>query len=139
MADFFIAVREVIHINTVKLPKEGELYKKLKVAEKEFIIYYGYYDEYERQSPIAEPIPIYPDFTRDPQYTEDGHPLVTKMQDSCKYYKGKISKYSECGECIHFAKGDEFIGICTCEYNQRNKENRNETVYNGTGRKTARS
>lgn len=92
---------------------EGELYKVLNVGGTEFPLYYGYYEEFERNSPSAEPIPIYPDFLKEPQYTQEGKPFVTKMQDACAVYRGTMYDTNECGECIYFEPGEELIGICT--------------------------
>ena len=59
--------------------REGDLYRVLNVHGTAFPLYYGYYEDSERNSPSAEPIPIYPDFLKDPKYTMHGHPFVTKM------------------------------------------------------------
>ena len=91
---------------------EGKLYKSLDVFGQAFEIFYGYYEECERDNPHVDPMPIYPDFIINPQFTSDGYPFVTKMQDACGYYKGKISKYPECAECEHYRHGDDFLGIC---------------------------
>lgn len=93
--------------------KEGELYKVLKVDKNTFEIRYGYYSEEEKDSKYNEPIPIFPDFYLEPRYTVDGFPLVTKMQDKCKYFtSGK--NIDTCYGCSHFKEGDDMIGICTC-------------------------
>lgn len=97
-----------------KLQKaEGDLYKVLNVRGTEFPLYYGYYEEFERESPAAEPIPIYPDFLKEPVYTAEGFAFVTKMQDACKAYQGNTYDTNECGECMYFEPGEELIGICT--------------------------
>ena len=100
---------------------EGELYKRLEIFGRAFEIFYGYYEECERDNPQVEPMPIYPDFIINPQFTEDGHPFVTKMQDACGYYKGKISMYPECAECKHYRHGDDFLGICINESRRKIK------------------
>ena len=93
------------------VPKEGELYKCVTTFGVTFELRYGYYDERERGS---TPDVIYPDFIKDPLYTANGEPFATMMQDSCMYYKG--NKYrtndSVCGECEHFCRGEEWLGIC---------------------------
>ncbi len=110
--------------NTTEKVKEGDLYKILSISDCTFKLYYGYYEEYERENPAIEPMPIYPDFLKAPRYTDDGFPFVTKMQDACKRFKGKADEFSECAECEHYLHGDDLIGICTCHQNQKNKENK---------------
>ena len=103
--------------------KEGDLFKKLDIFGQSFEIRYGYYEEYERQNPSIDPMPIYPDFFKKPIYTSDGFPFVTKMQDACKHYEGKKTKCDECAECKFYCSGEDFIGICICP---RNKEKKRE-------------
>ena len=93
--------------------REGDLYKVLTVEGKRFEIYYGYYDERERYSKYCDPIPIYPDFLKDPEFTEGGSPYVTGMQDTCEYYIGRDQ--SGCHGCKYFKSYDDLIGICSCE------------------------
>lgn len=104
----------------VKAPahKEGDLFKKLLVFGEDFEIFYGYYEDFERQNKEIEPMPIYPDFLKDPKHTADGFPFVTKMQDGCKNYKGRPNRYTECAECEFYKHGDDFIGICICPQNK---------------------
>ena len=95
--------------------KEGELYKVVNVHGRIFELRYGYYEECERENPAVDPMPLYPDFLKEPQYTEEGYAIVTMMQDSCRYYKGEKSKFRECGDCAYFHREDELFGICTCK------------------------
>ena len=106
--------------------KEGDLFKNLRIHGQDFKIYYGYYEEYERYSPDALPMPIYPDFKENPQYTKDGFPFVTKMQDACKYYKGKIQRFSDCAECEYYKHGADLIGICICSQNIKKEVIKND-------------
>lgn len=99
--------------------RDGDLYKTVTVFNKTFELYYGYYDESERQSKYTEPIPIYPSFIDEPMYTEDGYPFATEMQDICRHFLGNEGEDS-CFACRHFQKGEELIGICRCQ--QRIKE-----------------
>lgn len=98
--------------------KEGSIYKVINLYGQEFVLYYGYYEECERLSPDIEPMPIYPDFVKEPKYTPEGFPFVTKMQDACRHYKGKDTKFKDCAECNHYLHGDELLGICTCFKNR---------------------
>ncbi len=108
--------------NTTKKIQEGDLYKVLNISGHTFELYYGYYEDYERENPSVEPMPIYPDFLATPRYSDDGYPFVTKMQDACKHYKGKVDEFSECAECQYYLHGDDLIGICTCHQNQKQGE-----------------
>lgn len=94
--------------------KEGELYKIVNISGHIFELYYGYYEECERKNPDVEPMPIYPNFFKNPEYTDEGFAFVTKMQDACKHYKGKPGQFNECAECENFLHGNDLIGICTC-------------------------
>lgn len=93
------------------VPKEGDLYKVLQVAGHIFEIRYGYYEEFERLH--NEPMAIYPDFMKEPRYSERGEPLVTAMQDICQHFLG-IPEGDTCGECRYYRRGEDLIGLCTC-------------------------
>ena len=93
--------------------KEGDLYRRITVFAKTFDLYYGYYEDYERESEYSEPIPIYPDFTRDPVYDESGLPIVTEMQPACLYFDGAQTE-AICFRCRHFQRGEELFGLCRC-------------------------
>ena len=94
------------------MPKEGDLYRVFTISGKTFAIYYGYYEEFERYGQYSEPIPIYPDFQVHPQYTSDGIPFVTAMQDICRHYNG-VASGDSCAECAYFQKCEELFGLCT--------------------------
>ncbi len=92
-------------------PKEGDLYKKVTVSGKTFELHYGFYEEFERE--YNDPIPIYPDLVSEPEYTDEGVPIVTGMQDPCEHYNGKFEGDS-CASCSHFKSCEELFGLCTC-------------------------
>ena len=96
---------------------EGDLYKIITTFGKTFELRYGFYEERDRQSPLCEPAIIYPDFIREPLFTEKGEPFVTMMQDACRYYKGstKRTQDSTCAECKFFKHGEEWFGVCICK------------------------
>lgn len=94
------------------VPKEGDLYKEVNIAGKIFRLLYGYYETFERESPFNEPMPIYPDFLKEPHYTADGTPIVTAMQNVCEHYCGKDNEDSSCSECAFFEKSEELFGLC---------------------------
>lgn len=103
--------------------REGDLYKILNLHGHTFELRYGYYEDFERENPAVEPMPIYPDFQKEPRYTPEGCPFVTKMQDACKHYYGISQIQGDCAECRYYSHGDELMGICTCPHNRRNTEN----------------
>ena len=101
-------------------PREGDLFKRLILYGKEFEIRYGYYEEIDRRH---EPIPIYPNFLTSPQYTPDGYPFVTLMQNVCKQYAPlRESDDNDCGNCRFVERSDELIAVCKCAKNQRKNE-----------------
>ena len=91
--------------------REGDLYRVIRTFGHEFALCYGYYDERERDSRYGELLPIYPDFHASPQYTEDGYPFVTAMQDACEHFTGDDPE-DGCHGCAHYRHGEEFLGIC---------------------------
>ena len=97
--------------------KEGELYGTVSLYGKSFNIYYGHYDDKDRQSRYDEPIPIYPDFVEVPEYTEDGYPFVTGIQDTCSHFSGKHAE-DGCHGCKYYQAGDDLIGVCRCSKNK---------------------
>ena len=100
------------------IPKEGDLYKVVETFGKTFELRYGYYGDCDRR---YEPDVIYPDFTKDPVYTDEGTPFVTMMQDACRSYSGESKRTSDttCEECKYFKRGEEWFGICTCTMNKK--------------------
>lgn len=100
-------------------PREGDLYKVITTNGKTFEIKYGYYEEYERDSPYGEPLPIYPDFKQNPEYTKDGKPFVTQMQSICGNGSSSF-KEGFCADCKFFENADELIGVCKNPINKKN-------------------
>ncbi len=100
--------------------KEGDLYRIVTTFGKTFELRYGYYEECDRQNSLCEPVIIYPDFAREPLYTDKGAPFVTMMQDACESYKGETKRTPDtiCEECQYFKQGEEWFGICTCPKNK---------------------
>lgn len=105
-------------------PKEGDLYKVVTISGKTFRLLYGYYESFERESPFNDPMPIYPDFTKEPHYTDEGIPIVTAMQNVCEFYNRKNDEDSTCAECVFFQKNEELFGLCNCPQNKRGCEER---------------
>lgn len=103
--------------------KEGELYRSVTTFGKTFELRYGYYGEKDRENPLCEPVPIYPDFVREPIYTDEGKPFVTMMQDACENYKGSARRSPDttCAECRYFERGEEWFGVCKCSHNRERK------------------
>lgn len=105
-------------------PKEGDLYKEVTVSGKTFKLLYGYYENFERESLFNDPIPIYPDFTKQPHYTIEGVPIVTAMQNVCDFYQGKNDEDSCCADCVFFQKSEDLFGLCNRSENKRSVEER---------------
>lgn len=106
--------------------KEGDLYKIITVHGKTFELYYGYYDEIDRQNPRCKPVEMYPNFKDEPQYTDKGIPFVTAMQKPCKYFKLGVGRVDEgednmCLYCTYYENCEELLGICTCPKNKKLK------------------
>ena len=104
------------------VPKEGDLYKVVNTYGRTFEMRYGYYEECDRQSPLCDPVVIYPDFIKEPVYTDDGTPFVTMMQDACRSYKGgaKRTVDTTCADCKYFERGEEWFGVCKCKLRKKN-------------------
>ncbi|MBE6757146.1 MAG: hypothetical protein E7552_01175 [Ruminococcaceae bacterium] len=100
-------------------PKEGDLFKTIRLYGKTFELRYGFYEECDRHTPYAEPVAIYPDFIKQPQYTHEGLPFVTEMQAPCEHFDGRKNEDSGCGECIFYRCCEELLGICDCPKNRR--------------------
>lgn len=111
-------------------PREGDLFKIIRIFGKTFEIRYGFYEECDRYTRFAEPIPIYPDFIKLPQYTDDGTPFVTAMQNPCESFEGKKDANSVCGDCALYRSCDELLGICTCLANHRGPSPSDEAARN---------
>ena len=105
-------------------PKEGDLYKEVTISDKTFRLLYGYYESFERESPFNDPIPIYPDFIKEPHYTAEGIPIATAMQNVCEFYNGKNDEDSSCSDCVFFQKYEELFGLCNCSHNKRESKER---------------
>ena len=103
----------------MKKPREGDIYKVVELYGRRFELRYGYYESFEREGEFNEPIPIYPDFLKNPEYTGDGYPFVTQMQECCDIGKGDFKIDPCCAYCDYFADGDELIGVCRCEKRRR--------------------
>ena len=105
------------------IPKEGNLYKVITTFGKTFELKYGYYEECDRQSPLCRPVVIYPDFIKEPVYTDSGEPFVTMVQDACKSYMGETERTPDttCADCKYFERGEEWFGVCKCPYNREVK------------------
>ena len=114
-------LKRILRINQQEkdVPKEGDLYARIEHEGRTFELYYGYYEECDRQNPMVHPVPLYPNFVEHPQYDNEGYPFATEMQDACRYYEGKPGKYNDCAECQYYLHGDELLGICTCPKNKR--------------------
>ena len=96
------------------VPKEGDLYKIIRLYGKTFEIRYGFYEECDRYTQFAEPMEIYPNFIKEPQYTDEGIPFATAIQIPCENFSGEMDENSTCEECSFYQSCEELLGICTC-------------------------
>lgn len=105
--------------------REGDLCKIVEIEGHTFKIRYGYYEP-ELERGRNNPMPIYPDFLKEPLYTAAGHPFVTADQEICRYFspKPKISGEGWCNDCRHLEKHDEFLGICKCPKRRKQESTR---------------
>ena len=99
---------------------EGDLYRSVDIFGKIFNIYYGYYEDYERDSLFNDPVPVYPNLRDNPEYDGDGNRIVTEMQIACPHYNGTIMEDS-CSHCPYYQRVDDLFGICLCEQNRKNE------------------
>ena len=111
-------IRHFLDLGDDEVMAEGTLYKRLILHGQVFELRYGYYEDRDRNNPTLDPMPIYPDFLKHPQFTQEGFAFVTKMQDACPHYRGEAFLCKECAECAFFQPGEDLIGICVCEENK---------------------
>ncbi|MBE6981633.1 MAG: hypothetical protein E7437_04840 [Ruminococcaceae bacterium] len=104
--------QSLFRFDTDTAPKEGELFKVIDLYGSTFEIRYGYYEEQDRHSRYAEPIAIYPDFIKQPRYTDDGTPFSTAIQSPCHHFRGKRDENSTCGDCAFYEHCEELMGLC---------------------------
>lgn len=113
----FTNIFDLASANQMNIPKEGDLYKTIELHGVTFEIRYGYYEDIDR---LHEPIEIYPDFIRNPVYTNDGFPFITLMQAPCEHYKRiNADPDRDCGNCKYMERGDELIALCRCPKNRK--------------------
>lgn len=108
-------------MNSNAPPKEGDIYKVVKVDEYTFELRFGYYEDFERA--FGEPVVVYPDLTKRRLYTKDGYPIVTAIQEVCSYYEVPEHKARDecCSDCIHYSHTDDEIGICKSKQSRINR------------------
>lgn len=101
------------------LPREGDIHEVICIGGHSFTIRYGYYAESERET--TDPIPIYPCFITAPHYTEEGHPLVTRIQDACEHYLAGEGSAGDgwCADCIHCTSEHAEIAVCHCPHRRK--------------------
>ena len=102
--------------------REGDLYKIIQLYGKTFEIRYGFYEDRDRNYHYAEPMEIYPDFAKHAQYTDDGIPFATAIQEPCIHFVGKRDANSTCEDCPFYQHGEELIGLCTCPANKKERD-----------------
>lgn len=100
---------------TVPIPVEGELYKVIHIDGHLFELRYGYHADFEREH--CHPVVLFPDLVSTPVFTRDGRPIVTAIQEPCRYYTVPEGQPPEqwCADCIYFPGVHQEMGICSCE------------------------
>jgi len=95
-----------------KFPKEGELYKRITVGGHCFELRYGYYEHSDR--PFSDPVVIFPDLETSPLHADNGHRIVTCVQNPCTHYRPRNPAEPEhwCADCIHYPHPPEEISLC---------------------------
>jgi hydrogenase maturation factor len=95
--------------------EEKHLHKIYRVGGRSFSVYLEY-DEQMGESYLA-----YPDFEEHPEYTEEGRPFVTAVQESCPCAKARApgeERPGDCSGCGWFFRENtpyDPIGICMCD------------------------
>lgn len=110
--------------STVPVPVEGQLYKVIHIDEHRFELRYGYNEDFERAS--GHPVVLFPDLGENPVHTRDGYPVVSAVQEPCRYYTVPEDRLPEqwCADCVYYPGIHQEVGICRCEMRrQRNNEN----------------
>ncbi len=96
-----------------------EPHKVIRVGGRVFRIYTEYDEE------LGESYPVYPDFEKSPEYTDEGRPFATAESESCQYKRPNASGKpcpSDCGGCGWFFREQtsyDPIGICMCDARRR--------------------
>ena len=103
------------------MPREGDLYKIVRIGEHTFELRFGFYAEFERK--LGEPVVVYPNLKQNRFYTPEGYRIVTAIQDPCECYR--VSGYKVwdecCNDCDYYRISGEEIGICTCPANSKDE------------------
>ena len=95
--------------------EEKHLHKVYQVGDRSFPVYL----EYDEQ--MGGNYPIFPDFEEYPEYTAEGRPFATAVQESCSYAKVKALEAdppNDCSDCVWFYRKYtpyDPIGICMCD------------------------
>lgn len=92
---------------------EGEIYEVIEIAGYKFDILCGYRTKQDKKAGVV--LPIYPNFIKSPKYTNEGYPLVTCMQNSCRHYEviPDSDIENKCIDCKYFnSELRNVIGIC---------------------------
>ena len=103
--------------------KEGDLYKVVTAYGRTFELYYGYYEEADKNNPYVEPMEMYPNFIDNPVYTDEGVPFATALQKPCQHFKGEADDDNTCYQCAHYEKCEELLGVCGCKARRLKRKN----------------
>ena len=95
--------------------EEKHLHKVYQVGGRSFPVYL----EYDEQ--MGGSYPVFPDFEEYPEYTGEGRPFATAVQESCSHAKAKALEADtprDCSDCAWFYREHtpyDPIGICMCD------------------------
>ncbi len=109
--------------------KVGALYKTIEIDGARLDIYYGFYNEREKELGY-DPTPIYPNLDKNPQYTKNGLPIVAVYKDTCEHFNSlpKTIEIDGCINCKYFDKKEDCIGLCRCEHRRINGKAKRQDV-----------
>ena len=107
------------------MEKQDGSYKICRAGGREFKIYLLYDCFLERE------VGVYPDFKKNPEYTDDGRPFSSATDEACLHGRlknqqstspGDFSACGDCGGCGFFHRDEtpwDIIGVCMCEMNRK--------------------
>lgn len=101
---------------------ENHPYRTYLVGGKSFPIYLCFDEQ------MKESYPLYPDFEKNPEFTDDGRPFATAEQEICSNGRPREAEGplpGDCGGCGWFYREKSAydpIGICMCDQRRKSLE-----------------
>jgi hypothetical protein len=109
-------------------PEQKKPWRICRVGGRVFLIYKIHNHEHEA-------IPAYPDFLKNPEYTDDNRPFTSAVYESCVFYKPTTPDApvsGDCGGCGWFYREEtpyDIIGICMCDVLRKKPETKTAEQY----------